>query len=365
MYEPNQQTCTFHVFHSDSTHGFSVQKVEFEDEGAPSDPLKASVPSTPISPTSRSTRLSRYLDDLNLRTNESPIDFSEQNIRENGTPLLQSTPSIPFGLSSAPSRSSLSGVSLGMSYSQNPAQSNRNPEADSFAYMETLLEALAVLGKLGLALDIVAQKLPQEVYSLVDATIDEVAERAEYGRRTSMLGPAANTGVGRPSDVYFQSGSGVSVSSTYLGMRSGTHGHLLPASSLRLAVLEMSTKRGDQEIMKDLFWTLYSKLDAVAQGLRVIYEVSNRIGSVGLIALNQGDYADITSREETSKTRRGQNRGRYSLWLKFGLLSKLKCEPCLTITSPMKSKESRPAVTQCPLSMKFLGKGKHIVTNQK
>ncbi|THH02605.1 hypothetical protein EW026_g281 [Hermanssonia centrifuga] len=30
--------------------------------------------------------------------------------------------------------------------------------------------------------------------------------------------------------------------------------------------------------MKDLFWTLYSKLDAVAQGLRVVYEVSNRIG---------------------------------------------------------------------------------------
>lgn len=279
VYEPNQQTCTFYTSLPGLHSRISVQKVEFEDEGAPPDTLKASVPSTPISPTSRSTRLSRYLDDLNLRTNESPVDLGEQNIRDNGTPLLQSATSVPLGLSSAPSRSSLSGVSLGMSYSQNPAQSNRTPEADSFVYMETLLEALAVLGKLGLALDIVAQKLPQEVYTLVDSTIDEVAERAEYGRRTSMLGPAANASVGRPSDVYFQSGSGVSVSSAYLGMRPGTHGHLLPASSLRLAVLEMSTRRGDQEIMKDLFWTLYSKLDAVAQGLRVVYEVSNRIGS--------------------------------------------------------------------------------------
>lgn len=62
-------------------------------------------------------------------------------------------------------------------------------------------------------------------------------------------------------------------------MHPGGYDKLLPARALRLAALEMSTKRGDQEIMKDFFWTLYSKLDAVAQGLRVIYEVSNRIGS--------------------------------------------------------------------------------------
>lgn len=173
-----------------------------------------------------------------------------------------------------------------MAASQNSAQSNRNPEADSFAYIETLLEALAVLGKLGLALDIVAQKLPQEIYSLVETTLDEAAERAEYGRRTSMLGPSSDAHVGRPSDIYFHTGAGptgMSVSSTYLGMRPSNHGRLLPASSLRLAALEMSTKRADQEIMRDLFWTLYSKLDAVAQGLRVIYEVSNRIGSVSAI----------------------------------------------------------------------------------
>jgi exocyst complex component 4 len=54
----------------------------------------------------------------------------------------------------------------------------------------------------------------------------------------------------------------------------------LRASSLRLAALESSAKRVDHETLKDFFWTVYSKLDAVTQGLRVVYEVSNRIGSV-------------------------------------------------------------------------------------
>ncbi|GJE87574.1 Sec8 exocyst complex component-specific domain-containing protein [Phanerochaete sordida] len=272
VYEPGQQT---------------LQKVEFEEDSAPVDPLKASVPSTPITPTSRSTRLDRYLDDLNLRPNEAPFDLSEQNHLDgsSGT-VLQASASMSLGLLSNQSRTSLAASltapSLALAASQSAAQSNRNPEAESFSYMETLLEALAVLGKLGLALDIVAQKLPQEIYALVDTTLEEVAERAEYGRRASTLGPSSATSVGRPGDVYFSTNtglSGLSYSPAYIGARSSGHGQLLPARSLRLAALEMSTKRTDQEIMKDLFWTMYSKLDAVAQGLRVIYEVSNRIGS--------------------------------------------------------------------------------------
>lgn len=264
---------------------FPVQKVEFEEEGTSSEPLKVTIPSTPISPVSRSTRLNKYLDDLNIRANEPPYDLNEQTYRDGSSTALQASASMALGMSSAPSRSSLTslnGPSL-TNGSQNPAQANRNPEADSFAYMETLLEALAVLGKLGLALDVVAQKLPQEIYGLVETTLDEVSERVEYGRRTSMLGPANGAHVGRPTEIYFQTGvgaPGISMGPSYAGFRAGTNTHLLPASTLRLAALEMSTKRADQEIMKDLFWTLYSKLDAVAQGLRVIYEVSNRIGSV-------------------------------------------------------------------------------------
>jgi exocyst complex component 4 len=55
--------------------------------------------------------------------------------------------------------------------------------------------------------------------------------------------------------------------------------NLFNASQLRLAALESPAKHADVETLKDLFWTLYSKLDAVCQGLRVVSEVSNRIGS--------------------------------------------------------------------------------------
>jgi len=66
------------------------------------------------------------------------------------------------------------------------------------------------------------------------------------------------------------------------GIFSRGAGPTLGASKLRLTALESSTKHADHEILRDLFWTLYSKLDAVMQGLKVVYEVANRIGSVSL-----------------------------------------------------------------------------------
>ena len=189
------------------------------------------------------------------------------------------------GLSTAASRSSLANHAP---FTANILASSSNPESDSFAYIETLLESLAILGKLGSALDIVVQKLPQEVYTLVETTLDEVAERAEYGRRGSVMASMPpNMSMSRMDDVYMLLGTGVSTSlgSGILTVNSAEqvrNGGLLAVQSLRLAALEASTKRLDQEVMKDLFWTLYSKLDAVAQGFRVVYEVSNRIGSVSL-----------------------------------------------------------------------------------
>lgn len=67
------------------------------------------------------------------------------------------------------------------------------------------------------------------------------------------------------------------------------HQGYFPGSSLRLAALEPSTQQVDQEILRDFFWTLYSKVDAVSQGLRVIYEVANRIGSVSNFVLQPYD----------------------------------------------------------------------------
>lgn len=121
-------------------------------------------------------------------------------------------------------------------------------------------------------LDSVAQRLPSEIFSLVESTIAEAEERAEYRRKgdSSML--AFN---GKSEGVYIFTSEDSSIDRA-----SSTKGVFMKASRLRLGALESSGKKIDHEIVKDLFWTLYSKLDAFAQGLRVIYEVANRVGSV-------------------------------------------------------------------------------------
>ena len=155
----------------------------------------------------------------------------------------------------------------------------RNPESDSFAYIEMLLEGLAVLGKLGSGLDTIAQRLPIEIYSLVEATIDEVNDRTEFSKRLANLSStAAVVGPAQAASAYIYvhgkskypqtAGRGLELEKAEM------------AASLRLAALESSAKEADHEVLRDLFWTLYSKLDAVMQSLRVVYEVANRIGAV-------------------------------------------------------------------------------------
>ncbi len=176
-----------------------------------------------------------------------------------------------FDLKPSSGPRSFSVASLSSLISNSGADQNQNPESDSFGYLETVLESLAVLGKLGSALDAVCQRLPSEIYALVDSTIDDVNERAEINRRMSSYSMGVQP---HPSSVY------VFVSET---------DNLEPLSTyvkpvqLRLAALQSTEKKADYEVMRDLFWTLYSKLDAVTQGMRVIYEVANRIGSVRAI----------------------------------------------------------------------------------
>ncbi|KAG6890731.1 hypothetical protein C0992_013114 [Termitomyces sp. T32_za158] len=221
----------------------NVPKIEFEEEG-----FKASIAkeSTPASPLSRPSRQARFLSELALKPNEPPIDLGDLSV---GNSQSLST-----------NLTAVSNVTA------------NNPEADSFAYMETLLESLAILGKLGGAMDTIGQKLPGEIFSLVENTLDEVEERAEYGRRAPLLG--LNEMMGMTQGAYIFTSESPTVGSTLQAK-----GTFLRASCLRLAALESSSKRVEHEILKDLFWTLYSKLDAVAQGLRIVYEVTNRIGS--------------------------------------------------------------------------------------
>lgn len=245
----------------------TVSKVEFETDLLPSETIKVPPrsPTTPQTPSSRPSRLNRFLNDLAIRPNDPPHDLDD--------PSLRSGASETFG--SAPSLASLSASTS--TSTQQITNSARNPESDSFAYIETLLESLAVLGKLGSALDTVAQRLPGEIFTLVDMTLDEVAERAEYGRRGSVIMAGGTTS--RSDGAYIFS-SGIPGHGGGIGSTVAPKGGLLGASSLRLATLESSAKWVDHETLKDFFWTVYSKLDAVSQGLRVVFEVSNRIGSV-------------------------------------------------------------------------------------
>lgn len=234
----------YRYIHNTNIH--QVPKVEFETD--PDMQQNQYDQDSPPSPSSRQSRLTRFLNDIGLRPNDPPYDLNDSNF-SSGPHSLSLTPSANLSVSS-----------------------NFNPEVDSFAYLETLLESLAVLGKLGNALDTIAQRLPSEIFALTETTLDEVEERAEYGRRRSVLSPTA--GLERVEGPYiFNNGTLPTLSAVATAQR-------IPPFNLRLSALESLAKRGDHEILKDLFWTLYSKLDAVAQGLRVVTEVANRIGSV-------------------------------------------------------------------------------------
>lgn len=241
-YTPNQRTAT---------------KVTFEDESAhPLAPNVTRAVATSFPQNSQTSRLSRYLNSLASRPNDPPHNLDGANLVN---------------------QSAIRDVSMSISSTTSQqVQGNVNPEADSFAYIEILLESLAILGKLGNTLDTVMQRLSSEIYALVEATVSEVEERAEQSKRNTVI---LSTSVGSKSE-----GGYIFTCNSPPGMDSA---HFLPAagastmlvSSLRLAALELPAKQADHEILRDLFWTAFSKLDAVTQGLRVVCEVSNRIGS--------------------------------------------------------------------------------------
>ena len=249
-------------------------------------------------------RYRHFLAELAVRPNDSPLDTEDHRLRHSASassPIAGANSISSFG-----SSSNLAGIA---------ASQNKSPESDSFAYMETLLESLAVLGKLGSALDAVAQRLPQEIYALVESTLDEVSERADYLKKGSVLDAGElRTGV---EDIYVVSsgpnpanlGLLSSTAHTLLSAAGKGHGALLSPSSLRLAALEASTKQIDHEILKDFFWTLYSKLDAVAQGLGVVSEVANRVGSVCLTLRQNSAYLSFGVQRRDFKDSSGAKPG--------------------------------------------------------
>jgi exocyst complex component 4 len=111
------------------------------------------------------------------------------------------------------------------------SMSNSHPESDSFSYIKQIILALHSLSQVHRAMDTLTQRLPIEVYQLVDKTILEVEERHALDLRT--LGSWRRDQ--RPSD------------------------------SLRKS-------ETDAEVLADLLWTLYSKLAAVLSGHRIVHD---------------------------------------------------------------------------------------------
>ncbi|KAI5806550.1 Sec8 exocyst complex component-specific domain-containing protein [Peziza echinospora] len=115
---------------------------------------------------------------------------------------------------------------------------NKNPEADSLNYIRLLLESLHSLGYLTTAIGTINQRLPVELFKLVDKTNLEVDQRHPSSllnlNRARKFGKTIDMGMGE--------------------------------NDVRVTVLY------------DLLWTLYSKFEAVMEGHRVVYDVLKGIG---------------------------------------------------------------------------------------
>lgn len=104
-------------------------------------------------------------------------------------------------------------------------------QTDSFRYIHMILEALDKVGCLDVAIDRIEQRLPVELFTIVDRTNQEVDLRH----------PAHLRGTGRLESM--------------------------------LLAHDFHDAMRRSEVLDDLLWTLYSKFEAVAEGHRVVHDV--------------------------------------------------------------------------------------------
>lgn len=109
---------------------------------------------------------------------------------------------------------------------------SRNPEADTFAYIQLLIEALNKMGHLDTAVDRIEQRLPVELFAVVDKTNAEVDTRYPT-----------------PNKTY------------------SSHDNQLK-SNLPTENLE---QRG--HVLSEFLWALYAKFESIAEGHRIVHDV--------------------------------------------------------------------------------------------
>lgn len=153
-----------------------------------------------------------------------------------------------------------------------------NPEADSFKYIEGLIESFAVLGKLSLGLDTVLQRVPIEIYTLVENTMNEVDERHETTKR--FFRPSASNRNSLKSNMNMIILLITTRQTPMLAkqpLESPNDQANLRFSLFKFNSNELKEIESIAQVLQDFFWTLYSKLDATLQSFRVLHEVSLRI----------------------------------------------------------------------------------------
>ena len=107
---------------------------------------------------------------------------------------------------------------------------SKNPEADTFYYIHMIVESLNKLGQLGEAISRIEQRMPMELYKVVEKTNHDID--AKY-----------------PSHLRGQTAKG--------GKK----------------VLSLQVDDGRNQVLSDFLWTLYSKFEAIAESHRVLHEV--------------------------------------------------------------------------------------------
>lgn len=106
---------------------------------------------------------------------------------------------------------------------------SRNPEADTFHYIQLLIEALNKMGNLDIAVNQIEQRLPVELFTVVDKTNAEIDTRYPSSPR----GFSQDNSTDSPTEAI--------------------------------------EKRG--HVLTEYLWTLYSKFEAIAEGHRVVHDV--------------------------------------------------------------------------------------------
>jgi exocyst complex component 4 len=110
---------------------------------------------------------------------------------------------------------------------------SRNPEADTFYYIHMIIESLSRLGRLDVVVTRIEQRLPVELYKVVDKTNNEVDARHP--------------------------------------------GHIRNVVSRERTGIPTSTGDGRGAVLSDFLWSLYGKFEAIAEGHRVLHEVISGI----------------------------------------------------------------------------------------